>query len=237
MRRGMTSQSRPAHSGASERSESSARQRANDPQAAPGTPAPRERVHRDGWRSGADSPETDQEHPVDAEDHARAGVDRGEPDRPRAGDRRSCTAVQRVDHPGRARPRGRRGNERQPAPHPSARRPQDRVHRHRRRSRSVRCLQLLGDPRRGARDPGSRAHAGSTTRSSSSDARPRATSATANTGSTPRSTASRSVRRTRTPARSVRQQPGCSSKARSTSSRSCTRASCRSGRRLSSSTR
>ena len=92
-----------------------------------------------------------------------------------------------------------------------------------------RRVQLVGDPRRRARDPGADRARASTTRSCSSGGRPRATSATGSTASTPRSTASPSVPPTRTRGRWARRRPRLSSTATSTSSRSSTRVSSRVG--------
>ena len=90
-----------------------------------------DRMSIDGWRSGADPPQTDQEHPVDAEDHAARGAHRGQPDRQGAGARRRRAARTASHHPGRRRPRRGRWRAGQPAAHAAARGPQGRVHRDR----------------------------------------------------------------------------------------------------------
>ena len=201
-----------------------------------GIPSRSERAHRDGRWTRADSPETDQEHPVDAEDHARAGVDRGEPDRRAqaavAAAQPYSESITQVVHDLAAG--GGPNDSLLLTPRPDV--------------RKVGYIVIAADRglcgaynssviRAAERDPRRRAHMGSTIRSCSSDEKPRATSATASTASTPRSMASRSARRTRTPARSGRRQPSCSSPATPTSSRSSTRDSCRWERRSSSSRR
>ena len=135
-------------------------------------------ARRGGW-SGAHPPAADQVGPVDEEDHARHGADRGEPDRQGAGPGRRSGAVQRADHRGRRRPR-RRPAVRCRARCSSPRRdPHRRTRRHHRRPRPRWRVQLVGAARRRGRDEGACASSGGRTLRSSSVARARATSATA----------------------------------------------------------
>ena len=96
-----------------------------------------------GRWSGADPASTDQDRPVDEEDHARDGAHRGEPHRAGAGARARRAAVRRRDHRGRrATSPSRRAAVDEPAAHAARRGAHGRAHRDRRRPRPVRWLQL-----------------------------------------------------------------------------------------------
>ena len=88
-------------------------------------------AHTDGWRPGTSPATQDQDDPVDAEDHAPPGADRGEPHRPRAGSRArppSPTATPITEVVADLAAGGGGGSR---AARPSARGPERRAHRHR----------------------------------------------------------------------------------------------------------
>ena len=182
----------------------------------------------DGWWSGTGPAATDQEHPVDAEDHARPGADRGEPHRAGAGVAshaaqpysESITQVVPTSPPAAG------SDSPLLVPRPEVRKVAHIVIAADRGS--LRCLQLVGAPRRRARDrrrPRRRARL----RAHHSRAQGGgATSATATTASTPRSAGS-PTSPTYEDARQVGAAAtrGVPRRARPTWSRSSTRASCR----------
>ena len=139
--------------------------RAASPTRSPPTPTssarpraarPWPRSQRDGRRPGAHPPGSHPHDPVDEEDHARDGADRGVADRQGPAARPCRRPLLGEDHRGRPRPRRGRRRAGLAAARRARRRAHDRLRRARRRPRPVRRLQHRRAARRRGRDQGRR---------------------------------------------------------------------------------